>query len=414
MFLTNHQALEIRRQFSSPIFVNSALLMRQAAEEALAVPAPFGLTVRYALKANSVRGVIQLFDRLGLYFDASSIFEVRRAILAGIRPEKIQLTAQELPTDLLDWPVGVQVNACSIQQIGQLNKLLPVDQGERSIGLRINPGIGSGHHVKTMVGGPYAGFGIWHEDLTEAIAQAQQQGLQVTRLHAHVGSGIAAHMTEKVIQELLKIADRLPTVQVLNLGGGFPVARTPEQTAVAINTVLEAPCRLLIEYARRSGRQLQLEIEPGAYLMANAGVLLASIVDVKRAGSNWFVVLDTGLTEIMRPTLYGAQHPIQLVPAADRQGESAGNFMVIGHCCESGDVLTVAEGNGDQPEARILAQPRPGDIMLIGGTGAYCSAMCAKNYNSFPEAAEVMLAETGDYRLIRRRQNLAQLTANEL
>ncbi|MBU0624903.1 diaminopimelate decarboxylase [Patescibacteria group bacterium] len=413
MFLTNQQALEIRQQFNSPTFVNSALLMRQAAEEALAVQAPFGLTVRYALKANSVRGVIQLFDQLDLHFDASSIFEVQRAIAAGIKSEKIQLTAQELPTDRSDWPIGVQVNACSLQQISQLAKLLPVDQTKRSIGLRINPGIGSGHHIKTMVGGSYAGFGIWHEDLAEARAQAQQHGLQVTRLHAHVGSGTAIDMTKKVIQELLKIADHIPAVQVLNLGGGFPVARTSDQTAVAINTVLNAPCQLLTEYARRSGRQLRLEIEPGAYLMANAGVLLASVVDVKRSGPNWFVVLDTGLTEIMRPTLYGAQHPIRLVPAAGHC-ESVSDFVVIGHCCESGDVLTVADGNGDQPEARALTRPRPGDIMLIGGTGAYCSAMCAKNYNSFPEAAEVMLTETGDYKLIRRRQSLAQLIVNEL
>ncbi|MBN2311132.1 MAG: diaminopimelate decarboxylase, partial [Candidatus Hydrogenedentes bacterium] len=115
----------------------------------------------------------------------------------------------------------------------------------------------------------------------------------------------------------------------------------------------------------------------------------------------------------LRPSLYGAQHPIAVVPAEPEERAEA-EYLVVGHCCESGDVLTPAPDNPEGLQPRSLIETRPGDLVVIGGAGAYCAAMASKNYNSFPEAPELLATRTGAFRLIRKRQTIDQITANEI
>lgn len=119
------------------------------------------------------------------------------------------------------------------------------------------------------------------------------------------------------------------------------------------------------------------------------------------------------MTEILRPSLYGAQHPITLMPSTERAKEKA-DYLVVGHCCESGDILTPEPGNPEGLLPRSFVRPEIGDLLFVGGAGAYCSGMPAKNYNSFPEAAEVLINASGKATLIRRRQTLDQMIQNEI
>ncbi len=136
------------------------------------------------------------------------------------------------------------------------------------------------------------------------------------------------------------------------------------------------------------------------------------VVDTGRDGYR-FIKVDTGMTEILRPSMYGAQHPIEVVPA---RGGARGrkDYLVAGHCCESGDVLTPEPGNPEGLRTRSLLETRIGDAVVVGGAGAYCSSMASKHYNSFPEAAEVMVGEDGEVELIRKRQTLDQMLENEV
>ena len=168
------------------------------------------------------------------------------------------------------------------------------------------------------------------------------------------------------------------------------------------------------DLARDTGRRIHLEIEPGTYLTANAGALLTTIQDIVDTGEEGyrFLKLDTGMTEILRPSLYASQHPIILLP---RQETGAClPYVAVGHCCESGDLITPAPDHHEVLHPRELPEVQPGDLCVIEGAGAYCSAMSAKNYNSFPEAPEVLIRETGALHLIRRRQTLDQILENEL
>ncbi len=165
---------------------------------------------------------------------------------------------------------------------------------------------------------------------------------------------------------------------------------------------------------QRHGRKLHLEVEPGTYLVANAGALVCRIMDVVDTGATGysFIKVDGGMTEILRPSLYGAQHPIIVVPQVKERRKS-GKYLVAGHCCESGDILTPKPGNPEQLKPRVLKEARIGDALVIEGAGAYCAAMASKNYNSFPECAEVLLTTAGRFVLVRRQQTLDQVLQNE-
>jgi diaminopimelate decarboxylase len=170
--------------------------------------------------------------------------------------------------------------------------------------------------------------------------------------------------------------------------------------------------RELLAFRDRDGRALHLEIEPGTYLVANAGFVVASCVDVVDTGRDGylFAKLDTGMPEVTRPSLYGAQHPIDVLA----EGRQPADVVFVGPCCESGDILTPAPGDPEALAPRRVPRPEVGDLVLIGGTGAYCAAMSTINYNSYPQAPEVMLEPDGTLWLLRRRQLLDQVWANEL
>ena len=152
----------------------------------LAFPNAFGLTVRFAMKACPNASILKIFAQLGLHFDASSGFEVRRALLAGISAERISLSSQELPGDFAELlKKGVHANACSLSQLERIGQALPGHE----VGLRFNPGRGSGGTGKTNVGGPDSSFGIWHEWAEQAQVIATKYQLKIVRIHTHIGSG---------------------------------------------------------------------------------------------------------------------------------------------------------------------------------------------------------------------------------
>ena len=290
---------------------------------------------------------------------------------------------------------GVLFNACSLRQLETYGALFPGTE----VSVRINPGLGSGHSNRTNVGGPSASFGIWHEHLDDVYAVQRKHDLKLTRMHTHIGSGSDPAVWNQCARMSLAIAARLPEVRTLSLGGGFKVGRMAGETGADMAAIGREIAQDFEEFHGEHGRALHCEIEPGTYLVANAGALIATAIDVIDTGAQGyrFIKTDTGMTDILRPSIYGAQHPIVVVPANDEpRGEA--DYLIAGHCCESGDVLTPEPGNPEGLQARHLTETRVGDAVVIGGAGAYCAAMASKNYNSFPEAPEVLLHADGSHR----------------
>ena len=412
-FLSSEEARVLALKYLSPLYVYDQCSIESQAQKVLSMPAANGLTARYAMKACPTKAVLQIFDKLGFHIDASSGYEVERALSAGIDAGRIQLTAQELPLNLSEMvQAGVLFNASSLRQLDVYGGLFPGSE----VSLRVNPGLGSGHSQKTNVGGPASSFGIWHEHIDQALELAKRHKLVINRLHSHIGSGADPSIWEQCANMTLRIAEQLPDVKVLNLGGGFKVARVAGEQSADLNLIGERIAAQLRRFFESSGRKLDLEIEPGTFLMANAGILLTTVIDVVDTGRDGFnfVKIDAGMTEILRPALYGAQHPLLIIPQDENARRVRADFVVVGHCCESGDLITSDPDDAEKPLARDFMTPMPGDIMLIGGCGAYCSAMAAVNYNSFPQAAEVLVDNLRKFHLIRRREALQQIIQNEI
>ena len=412
-FLTHEQIQTLRAEFGTPVYVYDQKQLETAAREVLAFPNAYGLTARYAMKALPTAAIVQILTGKGLHIDASSGFEAERALLAGVPPERIQISAQELPLDLKGLVErGVLFNACSLEQLDAYGRIFPGCE----ISVRINPGLGSGHNNRTNVGGPASSFGIWHEHLDEILAIQGQRDLRITRMHTHIGSGGDPEAWKRCARLSLGIAARLPEVTRLNLGGGFKVGRMPDETSANLAEIGNALVDDFRDFAKVHGRELHLEIEPGTYLVAGAGAIVANVSDVVDTGDDGytFAKVDTGMTEFLRPNLYGAQHPISIFPADPKAARDEIDVLVAGHCCESGDMLTPAPGDPEGLAPRRLQRPVTGDSIVIGGAGAYCSGLAASHYNSFPQAPEVLLTPNGDFRLIRRRQTLEQILSNEL
>jgi diaminopimelate decarboxylase len=407
--LSVEQAAQVRDRFATPCYVYVRGALEAAARRALAFPAPFGLTVRYAMKANPSRGVLELFRGLGLHVDASSDHEVERALRAGFPAGSIQLTSQMPSRRLAEHLArGVLFNACSLHQLETFGRAA---HGQ-SVSVRMNPGLGSGSTNRTNTGGPASSFGIWHEHLGEVKAIAERFDVKIARLHSHIGSGTDPEVYKRVTRMTLDLAAKLPDVGVVNLGGGFKVGRMPGEPSADLADVGAHVAQELTAFRDRDGRSLGLEIEPGTYLVANAGLVVATCVDVVDTGHDGylFAKLDTGMPEVTRPSLYGAQHPIHVLA----QGREEADVIFVGPCCESGDILTPAPGDPEALAPRRVPRPQIGDLVIVGGAGAYCAAMSTINYNSYPQAPEVMLEPDGTLRLLRRRQDLDQVWGNEV
>ena len=405
-------ARRVSERWGTPVFVYDEATLRRNARAVLDFPAAFGLTARFAMKALPNRTVLRIFHGMGLHMDAGSGYEARRAMLAGIPPEHIRVTGQELPRDLEELVrAGCLFTACSLCQLEAYGKLFPGTE----VALRVNPGLGSGHSNRTNVGGPASSFGLWKDYVDRALQTAAHYGLRVTMIHTHIGSGADPEVWVRCADLALDLVEAFPDADTLGLGGGYKVARVPGEKTADLQRIGARVAEKFKAFGERTGRKLRLEIEPGTYLTATAGVLLCSVTDVVDTGPEGyrFIKTDAGMTENLRPSLYGAQHPIRVLKSTGNAVEEA-DFVVVGHCCESGDIMTPAPGDPEGLQPRRLPAPEPGDLLAVGGCGAYCAAMAAKNYNSFPEAPEVLLRESGEPVLIRRRQSLEQIVENEL
>ena len=411
-FLNDDQVRAIRAEFGSPVYVYDQRTLEAQAQAVLNFPNAFGLTARYAMKALPNSTVIRILTQKGLHIDASSGYEAERAMRAGVPGPHIMLTAQQIPKNLKHLiEQGVIFNACSLNQLRIFGDLFP----GRSLSVRINPGMGSGHSKRTNVGGPAASFGIWHEYISDVHEICKQRDLTVTTMHTHIGSGSDPEVWERVALMSLKICVGFENATTLSLGGGYKVGRMPGEVSTDLQIIGQHMAEAFEMTAGKTGRALRLEVEPGTYLVANAGAIVATAIDVVDTGKNGykFIKIDTGMTEVIRPSMYGAQHPIAVVPAGEEK-RGVDEYIVVGHCCESGDVLTPAPDDPEGLLPRLLTKTKVGDAVVIGGAGAYCAGMSSKNYNSFPEAAEVLLDRDGALHLIRKRQTLDQVLQNEI
>ena len=407
---TPAQLWSLADQFGTPLWVYDAATIRQR----IAQVSNFD-TVRFAQKACSNIHILKLMREQGVKVDAVSRGEILRALAAGFKaggePSEIVFTADLFDAATLDCVVehGVPVNAGSIDMLRQLG---PRSKGH-AVWLRINPGFGHGHSNKTNTGGEHSKHGIWHTDLPLALQTIREQGLTLAGLHMHIGSGVDyGHLAEVcgAMVELVRTAHAAGhDLHAISAGGGLSIPYRAGDPVIDTQHYFGLWNTARQQAEAIVGHTLGLEIEPGRFLVAESGVLLGEVRATKNAGSNHFVLVDTGFNELMRPSMYGSYHAMSVLRRDGSQGASQPT-VVAGPLCESGDVFT--QGDGGVVLPRDLPAAQVGDLLVIHDTGAYGASM-SSNYNTRPLIAEV-LVDGGQVRLIRRRQTVEELLSLEL
>ncbi len=398
---------ELAGRYGTPFFAYDVGSIAERLERL----SPFQV-IRYAQKAWSNLAVLDWLRQRNVLVDAVSAGEILRAFAAGYQPQgdppPVVFTADLFDRDALQLVVdhGIHVNCGSPDMISQLGQVAP----GREITLRINPGFGHGHSQKTNTGGPQSKHGIWHEEVESCLQRADRFGLAVTGIHMHIGSGTDFEHLSQVCHSVEQVAlNAGRSITCISTGGGLPIPYREEDTEIDIeqyHALWDATRRRL---ESQFGHPVRLEIEPGRYLVAEAGYLVTEIRAVKKMGANTFYLVDAGFHNLARPILYGAYHPMSIVHSDSTRSQSLQSVIVGGPLCESGDIFTQAEGGFVEPRELPVAQV--GDYLVIECAGAYSFVM-GSNYNSQPFAAEVWL-EDGNHTLIKPRQPFESLYADE-
>lgn len=392
----------------TPIYVYSSALVR---ERYRAIDDAFGgypHAVHYALKANSTLALARLLRGLGSAADANSIWEIEVAQRAGFVPRDIVFTGVGKSPAELECAVALGVKAINVESAGELARVEAMAQklGRRaSVAIRVNPDIDAKSHPHISTGLRINKFGVPTDDARALVASmAARPSLRLAAIHVHVGSQVttldplrrAAAFAATISRELL---DRGIALDYVDLGGGLGV---PYEGG-AVPTPAEYVAALVAEVRSTS---LPIVIEPGRSMIAPAGILVARVVDIKpRNAISDFAVIDAGMTELLRPALYGAYHAIEPVDGPEitsRSSRSPRQYEIVGPVCESSDVVG---------RDRELPRLEVGDLVAIRDAGAYGSAM-ASNYNRRPQPAEV-LVENGTWSIIRRRQTVDDMLRME-
>jgi diaminopimelate decarboxylase len=372
----------------------------------------FGM-IRYAQKAAPNINLLSRMRQLGVEVDAVSAGEIYRALQAGFAPQNIRYTADIFDRDALSLirEHSIPVNIGSPEMLFQLS-----EAGIKvPIAIRINPGFGHGHSKKVNTGGEYSKHGIWHGELETVAKKVAELGFTLECLHMHIGSGSDFAHLSQVVSAMEKAASSIaliaPELKIISIGGGLPIPyKREEPERINLEKYYDMWDNARKRISESIGRYLQLEIEPGRYLIAESCVLATEIRAVKKQGENLIYLVDAGFTDLVRPAFYGAYHYISIISKnAAATGEEV-EAIVAGPLCESCDVFT-QEDNGVVVK-RKLPLASVGDLLVLHDAGAYGSAM-SSNYNSRLLAPEV-LWEKGKTTLIRKRQTFEQLLANEI
>jgi diaminopimelate decarboxylase/aspartate kinase len=329
----------------------------------------------YAMKANAHPAALSAIAAEGFGIECVSAAEIdaARAGLPDLPVEQYLFTPNFAPRAEYEkaLALGIRVTLDSLHPLRHWPEIFRAQE----VVLRLDPGHGAGHHDKVVTGGASSKFGLPLSDAAEFLRLARDVGLRVTGIHAHLGSGIldAGHFRE-TYAELASLAEQFPDCTRINIGGGLGVPSRPDDKPLDLDAVGRALAEVKALYP-----QYRLWMEPGRYLVAEAGVLLARVTQAKRKDGYFYVGIDTGMNSLIRPALYEAFHEIVNL---SRLGEKADTVCeVVGPICESGDVLGTH---------RRLPAPAEGDVLLVAQTGAYGSVMSSR-YNLREPAPEVAL-----------------------
>jgi diaminopimelate decarboxylase len=380
--------VDLAREFGTPAYVYAEDDMRSRARSYLEAfrARTEHFEVIYAGKAFPATAAFRLFSEEGLSADVASGGELHHALAGGFDPGRIYMHGNNKTPAELDAALRAGVGHIVVDSFDEIERLR--GRGARAM-LRVTPGIKPATHSYIQTGQEDSKFGFGLDDVPRAVDACGAAGIELRGLHAHIGSQV---FDLEAFERLGEVLAGMGDWPLLNLGGGLGIAYTAEDRPPSIEDYVDA-------LVRGAPDGVTLLCEPGRSLVGNAGVTIYTVGTVKRIpGVRTYVAVDGGMSDNLRPMLYGARYTADL---ADRPG-GADQYTIAGMHCESGDILV---------RDATLNAPRPGDVLVIPATGAYGHAM-ANNYNALPRPP-VVFCRDGDARVVVRRETYDDLTARD-
>lgn len=393
----------LAERVGTPLHAYSASAIRRRIDELHAALHGQDALICYAVKANSNHAILQLMAHAGVGADIVSVGELRRALHAGMPADRIVFSGVGKNADEIAGALNVGIQRFNVESHDELLTLQRVARAQEVVAraaVRINPDVDAQTHAKISTGKSENKFGVSIDEARLWFAgHGSLSHVQLDGLHVHIGSQILnldpfRLALQRVAAFWRELDQAGHPIRSIDVGGGLGVCYRegvdqPVAAADYVGVVREA----LADYQGR------LLLEPGRYLVAEAGVLLTRVIRIKSGTERRFLVLDAAMNDLQRPSLYDAWHDI--VPVVD-QGRPLTTYDIVGPVCETGDTFA---------RARSLPECAAGDLLLIRATGAYGASM-ASTYNSRPLAAEVLL-QNGRYAVVRRRQHFEEMIAGE-
>lgn len=393
------QLLEkLATEFGTPLYVYDATIIRARVSELKTELGQYSnIEILYAVKANYNPHLVQLIVENGCGVDAVSPEEALIGLAAGAKPDQIMFTENNATDAEIDLVMGknILVNAGSLSRLEKIGAKYPGSK----VCIRFNPNVGAASHSTNITGGPDSKFGISYADIEIVKNIVTKYNLQVVGVHEHIGSGwLGLEEPLLALDMILDIAKQFPNLEFVDVGGGIGVPYRPDQTRLDLKVLGARMAEKFSAFCKEYGRELKLRFEPGRYIVAEAGQLIARVNTIKQKMNGKNVIgVDTGMNHLIRPALYDSYHPIINLSNPTGPGQV---YDVTGNICESADYFA---------KDRTLSQVREGDLVSFAIAGAYGQAM-ASTYQFRAKPIEILV--DGDaFQVIRPRETFTSLLA---
>ena len=403
-FYGNTSPKELLEQFGSPLYVYNENILRQRCRDMADFIPYSNFKANYSTKANGNLELLKIIHQEGLHADAMSPGEIFVLLAAGFQPEQIFYIGNNVSIEEMMYAAnqGITVSVDSLSQLQTYGEHNPGG----NVAVRINPGIGIGHHEKVITGGKHTKFGINDDRIDEVKSLIKQYNLQLKGINQHIGSlFMEGKPYLQSILAILKIAEQFEGLSFIDMGGGFgiPYQKQDNEKPLELKEFGKQVAAILRDWASRYNPNIRFMTEPGRYIVAECGVLLGTVHAMKENGGVLYAGTDLGFSAFIRPVMYDAWHDIEVYPQdQDTASGKAETVTIVGNICESGDIIA---GNRQLPSLSV------GDILGVMDAGAYGYSM-SSNYNNRLRPAEVLIQRDGSVKNIRRRDTLRDLLTN--
>lgn len=403
-FFAGNDPRDLLKEYGSPLYVYNEKIIRDNLKRLEGLITKYPYKTNYSMKANSNLSLLKIALEEGLNCDAMSEGEIRLLLKAGFTPDRIFFVPNNVSEEELKFAIDNKIMT-SLDSIDQLERYGRLNPGGRCA-VRLNPGVGAGHHEKVVTAGKNTKFAITDDQLDELFRVVDKYDLTIAGINQHIGSlFMDPEPFLAAVTNLLQMAKRFDKLEFIDFGGGYgvPYHKVSEDEKPFDFDGFEKKFEKLLDgFVDELGYVPLFKTEPGRYAFCEGGVLLGTVHAVKYNAGKKFAGTDIGMNILARPTLYGSWHDIEVLHEGKVTTSEPEQVTVTGNICETGDIIA---------KERELPKIVTDDIVCVLDAGAYGYAM-ASNYNMRLRPAEVLVTNSGDIRLIRRRDTYDDLFRN--